>query len=57
MADGVGPLGVRVVVSSGADGAAEPQLEGGHPPILREQSWGVSAEVGSEPSRRRVFYS
>lgn len=53
----MGPRGVRVVVSSGADGSAEPQLEGGHPPILREQSWGVSAEVGSEPSRRRVFYS
>ena len=41
VADGAGPRGMRVVVSSGADGGAEAQLEGGSPLVPREQNWGV----------------
>ena len=57
VADGAGAPGVQVVLSGGADGGAEAQLEGGGPERVKLGSWGVSAEVGSEPSHRRVFYS
>ena len=36
VADGTGAPGVQVVLSGGADGGAEAQLEGGGPPVPRE---------------------
>ena len=36
VADGPGAPGVHVVLSGGADGGAEAQMEGGGPPVPRE---------------------